>query len=404
MACGLPALVAIGYALTLGVFYPGVLTYDTKFVYQDIAKGVLGDWQSPVMTVLWGMIDPIAPGAASLFLLIATSYWLGFALLSYALVCRSSRLALLPPLLALTPPAFVLVGILWRDMLFATTWLVAATAVFAVGCRTRWRVPVQALALALCALGVLLRPNALVAAPVLAAYILWPARLSLTRSAILSSTTTCSVRRLLAHSASLGTPECPATTIEQASSWADCVKKLKTTDGKSRFGYAYGWHFQDVNVCRPFALAEPCKDGNCVSAQIERDVATLRDRHAPHAGAGAVDLDGRKRYRRQLRRSRQLLSVEAGRSRRFLSTGRGAARLLVAAGGAAARAVFDSMGFLEAAKDVEILSIDSEDDSNIAASMAGAAFAATLARHNIAVTTKHIDFNGEMIGGIINRR
>ncbi len=69
------------------------MTYDAKFVYEDIAKGVLGDWQSPVMTVLWGMIDPLAPGAASMFLLIATSYWLGFGLLALALARRSSRLA-----------------------------------------------------------------------------------------------------------------------------------------------------------------------------------------------------------------------------------------------------------------------------------------------------------------------
>ncbi len=54
------------------------MTYDAKFVYEDIAKGVLGDWQSPVMTVLWGMIDPIAPGAGSMFLLIATSLLAGF--------------------------------------------------------------------------------------------------------------------------------------------------------------------------------------------------------------------------------------------------------------------------------------------------------------------------------------
>src|SRR3978361_1263984 len=89
------ALIAAGYALTLLVFYPGVMTYDAKFVHEDIAKGVLGDWQSPVMTVLWGAIDPIAPGSASMFLLIAASYWLGFGLAAWALARRSSRLALL---------------------------------------------------------------------------------------------------------------------------------------------------------------------------------------------------------------------------------------------------------------------------------------------------------------------
>jgi hypothetical protein len=115
------ALIAAGYGLTLVIFYPGIMTYDAKFVYADIGKGVLGDWQSPVMTVLWGMIDPVAPGAASMFLLIATSYWFAFGLLAFALARRGARLAPLLPLLALLPPAFVFAGIIWRDVLFATS-------------------------------------------------------------------------------------------------------------------------------------------------------------------------------------------------------------------------------------------------------------------------------------------
>jgi hypothetical protein len=180
------ALIAAGYGLTLLIFYPGIMTYDAKFVHEDIGKGVLGDWQSPVMTVLWGTIDPVAPGAGSMFLLIATSYWLGFGLLAFALAGRATRLALLLPLLALLPPAFVFVGIIWRDVLFATTWLLAAAIAFAVAERgARLRVPAQALALALCAFGVLLRPNSLIAAPILAAYVVWPTQMSFKRMAIL---------------------------------------------------------------------------------------------------------------------------------------------------------------------------------------------------------------------------
>jgi hypothetical protein len=180
------ALIAAGYGLTLLIFHPGIMTYDAKFVYEDIGKDVLGDWQSPVMTVLWGMIDPVAPGVASMFLLIATSYWLAFGLLAFALARRGSRLALVLPLLALLPPAFVFVGIIWRDVLFATSWLLAAAIAFAAAKRgARIRVPAQAVALALCAFGVLLRPNALIAAPILAAYIAWPTQIYLKRIAIL---------------------------------------------------------------------------------------------------------------------------------------------------------------------------------------------------------------------------
>lgn len=89
--------------------------------------------------------------------------------------------------------------------------------------------------------------------------------------------TRAAIRRILATAPLLGTPECPAATIEGASVWADCIKPLKDASGKSRFGYAYGWHFQDVNICQPFSLEEACKDGNCVSAQITRDVALLKD-------------------------------------------------------------------------------------------------------------------------------
>jgi hypothetical protein len=88
------------------------------------------------------------------------------------------------------------------------------------------------------------------------------------------------VKRLLAHSALLGTPTCNASNIDDASTWADCVKNIKDADGKRPFDYAYNWHFQDVDICQPFDLTGPCKDGNCVSTQITRDEATLRDRHS----------------------------------------------------------------------------------------------------------------------------
>ncbi|MFZ5707432.1 MAG: S1/P1 nuclease [Pseudomonadota bacterium] len=84
------------------------------------------------------------------------------------------------------------------------------------------------------------------------------------------------IERLLARSDLLETPTCPARTIEQASVWADCVKTLK-----DRYSYAYNWHYQNIDVCRPFDLKANCPDGNCVARQIERDVRLLADRSQP---------------------------------------------------------------------------------------------------------------------------
>jgi hypothetical protein len=179
------ALIGAGYCLTLVIFYPGVMTFDAKYVYEDIAKHALGDWQSPVMTVLWALIDPVAPGSGSMFLLIATFYWLSFGLLALATTRRLIWLAMMVPILALMPPAFIFVGTIWRDVLFATTWLLASVIVFASGDRgAGLRVTGQVVALILCALGVLLRPNALIAAPILCAYIFWPTKFSWKRTAI----------------------------------------------------------------------------------------------------------------------------------------------------------------------------------------------------------------------------
>ncbi len=120
------ALVAAGYALTLYVFFPGVMTYDAKYIYIATKAAQPGDWQSPVMVAIWKWIDPLAPGAASMFLLIVTIYWLAFLLLgTLARARRSIAIAAGLLVLAALPPAFTLLGIIWRDILFAAAWLIA---------------------------------------------------------------------------------------------------------------------------------------------------------------------------------------------------------------------------------------------------------------------------------------
>ncbi len=83
---------------------------------------------------------------------------------------------------------------------------------------------------------------------------------------------------LLRQSQALETPTCPARTIEQASVWADCIKAPPLRD---RFSYAFSWHYQNVDVCKPFDLTAACRDGNCVSSQITRNAKLLADKTLP---------------------------------------------------------------------------------------------------------------------------
>ena len=102
------AMLAAGYALTILVFQPGYATLDARYVYKDAQTWNFGDWQSPVMIVLWRLIDPLAPGTLSMFLFIATLYWLGFGLLALTVARRTPWLGLVTPLLALAAAGVLL--------------------------------------------------------------------------------------------------------------------------------------------------------------------------------------------------------------------------------------------------------------------------------------------------------
>jgi hypothetical protein len=88
--------------------------------------------------------------------------------------------------------------------------------------------------------------------------------------------TRAAIRALLRHERLVETPTCKLHTIEDASYWPDCIKTLGP-----RFDYTLSWHYQNVDICKPFDLKAPCKDGNCVSRQIERSVKLLADRNVP---------------------------------------------------------------------------------------------------------------------------
>jgi hypothetical protein len=180
------ALVAAGFTITLLAFFPGYMPNDATYVYAYGQDWSFGDWQSPLMSIVWRLIDPVAPGPGSMFLLIAALYWLGFGLLALTVARRSAGLGLIVPLLALAPPAFLMLVMLWRDMLFGVLWLLAAVIANAVAeRRSPLRLPLQALALVLIGFGVLLRPNAIAAAPLLAVFAAWPNRFDWRRAVLL---------------------------------------------------------------------------------------------------------------------------------------------------------------------------------------------------------------------------
>lgn len=83
------------------------------------------------------------------------------------------------------------------------------------------------------------------------------------------------VRRILAGGAAVDTPGCPLVTFADASTWPDCVRGLG-----DRYGYSAAWHYQNIDVCKPFDIDAACANGDCVTAQIPRQLAIAADRRA----------------------------------------------------------------------------------------------------------------------------
>lgn len=84
------------------------------------------------------------------------------------------------------------------------------------------------------------------------------------------------IMALLRQGELVETPTCPLNTLANAAYWPDCVKELGP-----RFSYQYNWHYQNIDICKPFAIKGNCPDGNCVSAQIDRAAKLLADKSVP---------------------------------------------------------------------------------------------------------------------------
>lgn len=84
------------------------------------------------------------------------------------------------------------------------------------------------------------------------------------------------IRRLLRAEKLIGTPECPLKTLEDASVWADCIRRDRV-----RWGFTAPWHYRTTPICEAYNPRANCANGNCVTAQITRAHSVLGDQSLP---------------------------------------------------------------------------------------------------------------------------
>lgn len=84
------------------------------------------------------------------------------------------------------------------------------------------------------------------------------------------------VRRLLRAQRLIGTPQCALQSLQDASVWPDCIR-----GDRVRWAYTSPWHYRTTPICEDYNPRANCADGNCVTAQIERNHKLLADRSLP---------------------------------------------------------------------------------------------------------------------------
>jgi len=128
------AAVITGIILTLYVFYPGYMSYDSANQLAQGRQSLFNDWNPPVMSWLWGQIDWVVHGPVGMLALFNLLFWSGLGLwISLVTPGWSMPIKALAVLvIGLFPPIFMLLSTVWKDvgmaaaLLFAASWLALA--------------------------------------------------------------------------------------------------------------------------------------------------------------------------------------------------------------------------------------------------------------------------------------
>lgn len=125
MAPWLAAL--IGIAISLWLFYPGYLSWDSAYAWYQARHGQYDGSQPPMLAMLWHALLPFWPGPGGVFVLQIVLLWSALAAVASALPRSARRQAGLVLALGFWPPLFGLAPHLWKDLwtLIGFAWAIA---------------------------------------------------------------------------------------------------------------------------------------------------------------------------------------------------------------------------------------------------------------------------------------
>ncbi len=110
---------------TVACFYPGYMSQDSVSQLLQGRALTFTAWHPPVMSLLWGLLDRVAPGPAGMLILQNLVFWGGLSLFVYGLGFQRGWAAVAVLLVGLFPPVFALLSTIWKDVGMACSFLLA---------------------------------------------------------------------------------------------------------------------------------------------------------------------------------------------------------------------------------------------------------------------------------------
>lgn len=111
-----PALAGLlGFALTLYLFYPGFMVWDSTWQLEQAVTGEINNAHPPIMVRLWALTNHVIYGPAGMLVLQAAGYWAGLALIArYITDSAVVRVALIMGF-GFFPPMLGILATVWKD-------------------------------------------------------------------------------------------------------------------------------------------------------------------------------------------------------------------------------------------------------------------------------------------------
>jgi hypothetical protein len=163
-------LLLLGFALILGLNWPGQMSYDSVVQLADARSGQYDSWHPPVMAWLLGLGDRLMPGPG-LFLFFVAGLLLG----AWLLLLKSGRpgwgSVVILVLAFATPQLLLYQGTIWKDVLFANAGIAGFASLAAAAARwqtPRLRTTLLILSILLLGLAALARQNGFILLPIAA--------------------------------------------------------------------------------------------------------------------------------------------------------------------------------------------------------------------------------------------